>query len=650
MKFARAVWKILVAIKDGLVLLLLLLFFGTLSLALSSRPMPGRVKEGALAITLDGPVVEEKARIAPSELLLDGDGAHRQYVAHDLVRAIEAAATDTRIRAVTLDLEGFGGAGQVTLSRLGEALDKVRGAGKPVLVRAVLYDDDALQLAAHASEIWVDPLGGVMVRGPGGTLLFYHGLLDRLKVKAHVFKVGTYKSAVEPYIRDSLSPEAREAETAVYTAVWHDWLAEVKKARPRANLALVTSDPVKWLAASDGNAAEAAKAAGLVDRIGDKVAFGKRAAEIVGGDRDQGLGGYKATRLGAYLADLPAQKGGKAIAVVNVEGAIVDGNAGPGVAGGDRIAALIDRATASGDYAGMVLRVDSPGGSVTGAERIRAAVERFKASGLPVAVSMGNLAASGGYWVSTPADRIFAEPATITGSIGIFAVIPSFEDSLAKFGVTTDGLRTTPLSGQPSILGGFSPEMEAVLQTEIDAGYHRFVGLVSASRHKSYADVDRIAQGRVWDGGTARQIGLVDEFGNLDNALNWVAGKAGATKWHPTYLGEEAGSLSGMIAQLLSSDDDGSTDSDGSAVYAGGGHDLAARVATAQFVLAGRMASDLDVLMGARGAQAYCLECAGLERGFAGQAIGGGAGPVSTLLGAASGRPEWLLWAARFLR
>jgi len=609
MKFARTVWKILVAIKDGLVLVLLLLFFGGLSVALSMKPMAGHVREGALAITLDGPIVEERAKVEASALLLSGGKTRHQYLERDLVRAIEAAAGDGRIRAVTLDLEDFGGGSQVTLTRIGAALDKVRHAGKPVLARAVLYDDATLQLAAHASEIWVDPLGGVMVRGPGGTALFYHDLLDRLKIRAHVFKVGTYKSAVEPYVRQNFSPEAKEAENAVYGALWHDWQDDVKAARPRANIALATGDPVKWLAASGNDAAKAAVAAGLADRIGDKVAFGKRVSELVGADKDGGIGAYKATHLGTYLADLGTPKAGKAIAVVTVAGEIVDGTAGPGAAGGDRIAGLIDKATASGDYSALVVRVDSPGGSVLAAERIRSAIARFKATGLPVAVSMGNLAASGGYWVSTPADRIFAEPATITGSIGIFAIIPSFEDALGRFGIGTDGVRTTALSGQPDVLGGLNPTVEGVIQSEIEVGYHRFVGLVAASRHKTPEAVDKIAQGRVWDGGTARQLGLVDEFGDLDQALAWAAHRAGTAKWHPVYLEDSSDTFSGFVQSVLNDDDDDDSADDSSHAS---GRDLIGRVTMARSALAGQLAGDLERLLGGHGAQAYCLECAGL--------------------------------------
>ncbi|WP_298193448.1 signal peptide peptidase SppA [Novosphingobium sp.] len=609
MKFARSVWKILVTIKDGLVLLLLLLFFAGLYTLLAFRPAPGTVQTGALYLALEGPVVEERARVRPTQLL-SGGGRSKAVQERDLVRAIEAAATDERIKAVVLDLENFGGGSQVAMTHVGAAMDRVRAAKKPVLVRARLYTDDSVQIAAHASEAWVDPLGGALVAGPGGTQLYFKALLDRLKVKAHVFKVGTYKSAVEPFTRENASPEAKESLGAVYAALWEAWQADVKKARPKADLALVTGDPVKWIAASGGDAAKAAVAAGLVDRIGDKVAFGKRVGEIVGADPTGGEGAFKGTALATYLADKAPSKDGKAIAVVTVAGDIVDGDAGPGSAGGDRIADLVDKAAASGDYAALVVRVDSPGGSVTGAERIRAAIARMKAKKIPVAVSMGGLAASGGYWVATPADRVFAEPATITGSIGIFAIIPSFEEALAKVGIGTDGVRTTPLSGQPDVFGGFSPTAEAVIQQQIDSGYARFVGLVAEARHKTPAEIDRIAQGRIWDGGTARQLGLVDEFGGIDAALAWAAKAAGAKTWHPVYLGADADPFGALLDQLA----DSKSGADSAHVVGGQGpaSDFAALAAQRQGALAQQLVGDLSRLLGGAGAEVYCLECAEL--------------------------------------
>lgn len=619
MSFAKSVWKILVAIKDGLVLLFLLLFFAGLYALLSFRPAPGMVREGALYLPLTGVVVEEASDISPTSFL-SGQTPTPEYTARDLSRAITEAATDTRIKAVVLDLEAFGGGSMVHLSQIGAAMDKVRAAKKPVLVRSLIYTDDAMQLAAHASEAWVDPMGGVVVTGPGGSLLFYKGLIDKLKATVHVFKVGTYKSAVEPYMRADMSPEAREAMQGVYGAIWQNWQDEVKKARPKANLAPMLTDPEKWVADSGGDAAQAALKSGLVDRVGDRVDFGKRVAELVGADEEQGLGGFKANELPVYLADKTPSKAGKAIAVVTVAGEIVDGDAGPGSAGGDRIADLIDGVTASEDYAGLVLRVDSPGGSVLASERIRAAVERVKVKGLPVAVSMGSLAASGGYWVSTPAQRIFAEPGTITGSIGVFAVLPSFENALPQFGVTTDSIRTTPFSGQPDLLGGLSPQVSAVLQGQVERIYSRFVGLVAKSRSKSAADIDKIAQGRVWDGGTARQLGLVDEFGGLDQAVAWVAKQAKAKEWHAAYIEGEISPIAQFLRQMETGE-----------APAARSHDLAGALAARQQGLLARLEADLVRLTTDGGIKAYCLECAGEERGAAPASDGQGGGVLRLL-------------------
>ena len=489
-----------------------------------------------------------------------------------------------------------------------------------MLVRSLIYTDDAMQLAAHASEAWVDPMGGVVVTGPGGSLLFYKGLIDKLKATVHVFKVGTYKSAVEPYMRADMSPEAREAMQGVYGAIWQNWQDEVKKARPKADLKPLLTDPEKWVADSGGDAAQAALKSGLVDRVGDRVDFGKRVAELVGADEEAGLGGFKANDLPVYLADKAPAKAGKAIAVVTVAGEIVDGDVGPGSAGGDRIADLIDGVTASEDYAGLVLRVDSPGGSVLASERIRAAVDRVKAKGLPVAVSMGSLAASGGYWVSTPAQRIFAEPSTITGSIGVFAVLPSFENTLPQFGVTTDSIRTTPFSGQPDLLGGFSPQISAVLQGQVERIYGRFVGLVAKSRSKTPADIDKIAQGRVWDGGTARQLGLVDEFGGLDQAVAWVAKQAKAKEWHAAYVADAPSPIAQFLRQMESGE-----------APAARSHDLAGALAARQQGLLARLEADLARLTTDGGIKAYCLECASEERSAVPARDGQGGGVLRLL-------------------
>ncbi|MDE2563892.1 MAG: signal peptide peptidase SppA [Sphingomonadales bacterium] len=604
MKFARFVWKTLVAIKDGLVLLLLLLFFWGLYAVLTMRPSAADVRNGALYLPIDGPIVEEKTQIDPWSLLTSRGDVSHEFAARDLVRAISAAASDDRIKAVVIDLSEFGGARQVSLEEVGAAMDKVRAAKKPVLVYDVLYQDGSALLGAHASEAWVDPMGGVEIAGPGGSQLYYKDLLDKLKVNAHVFRVGTYKSAVEPYFRNDASPAAKEELNATYGALWQDWQDDYRKARPRADIDTPVKHPLEWLAAAGGNAAKAAVGSGLVDRIGDRVAFGQRVAQIAGKDSGSGLGDFRATSLDDYLADKTLPTAGKAIAVVTVAGEIVDGEAGPGKAGGDRIAGLIDDANANGDYAALVVRVDSPGGSVMASEKIRAAIARMRNKGLPVVVSMGNLAASGGYWVTTPGQMVFAEPSTITGSIGVFGVVPTFEHALPQVGIHADPFRLTPLGGQPDLFGGLTPQASALIQGQIEQIYARFLGLVARARHKSPAEVDKIAQGRVWDGGTARQLGLVDRFGGLGDALAYAAQAAGIKdgKWHPVYLGSGEDTVQSLLERMTSS-------SSGDGQPAG---DMVALAAQRQAGIAAQLGRDLSFLLSGTGAQAYCLECAGI--------------------------------------
>ncbi|WP_309622239.1 signal peptide peptidase SppA [Novosphingobium sp.] len=604
MIFARKVWHLLVAIKDGLVLLFMLLFFLLLFGMLSSRPAADRVREGALLLSLNGSVVEEPSSEDPLGMLIGTAAPNKQYRTRDLARAIRLAASDDRIKAVVLDLSRFTGGGIVSMQEVAAAMDAVRAAKKPVLVYAVAYLDDGLMLAAHASEVWLHPMGAAMVMGPGGTTPYYGDLLKRFGVNVHVYKVGTFKDAVEPYLGNQASAPSREARSALYQSVWETWRADVAKARPGANFDLAAKDPVGWIKASNGDGAQAALKAGLVDKLGDRVAFGERVKALVGADPlDEAPGTFAANKPAALLGAHPVESGGDAVAVVTVAGEIVDGDAGPGTAGGDRIADLIDTANTDGAKA-LVLRVDSPGGSVLASETIRLALERFKANGRPVVVSMANLAASGGYWVSTPAQRIFAEPGTITGSIGIFAVLPTFEKTLAQYGVNSDGVRTTPLSGQPDILGGLTPETDAVLQATVEQGYTRFLDVVAKSRGKSAAEIDAMAQGRVWDGGTARQKGLVDQFGGLDDAAAWVAKAAKLETWHTEFYGTEPETLAGRVTALLGGGDD---------AKAATGGDLFATLAARQQLGLDRAASGLARLGQVQGMQAYCLDCAVLD-------------------------------------
>ena len=599
MHFAGKVWRLLVGVKDGLVLLFMLLFFGLLFAVLTARPSPAQVREGALVLELDGVVVEERSRIDPLQALLASQAPVGEYQVRDVVRALDAAAGDERIDAVVLDLEKFVGAGQVHLQDIGEAMDRVRAADKPVLTYAIAYADDGVFLASHASEVWLNPLGGAIVTGPGGNRLYYKGLLEKLNVNARVYKVGQYKSAVEPYTETGMSDAARENAQALYGALWEEWQANVKKARPSADLDLVTKSPAAWVEAAQGDLSKAALDAGLVDKLGTRDEFNARLVELVGEDKWSTLpNAFPATDYNAWLKDNPAPSGGKPIGVVTIAGEIVDGEAGPGTAGGARIADLLDEALES-DFAGLVVRVDSPGGSVLASEEIRDAILRHKARGIPIAVSMANVAASGGYWVATPADRIFAEPDTITGSIGIFAVLPTFEDAAASIGVTSDGVRTGPLSGQPDVIGGLTPEVDRILQASIEDGYRDFLTRVSNARNMTMEQADTVGQGRVWDGGTARQLQLVDEYGGIEEALAWVAAQAELESggWHAAYLGSKPSTADTLLRQILASEEEAQ------------GRDVFALFAQNEVNAFEAVAADAQRLLAAKGVQAYCLTC-----------------------------------------
>ncbi len=602
MAFARKVWKLLVAIKDGLVLLFMLLFFGLLYAALSFRPLDGaHVQEGALLVALDGVVVEEPEAIDPFSMLLSTGTPIREHRARDVIRAIEGAATDDRIKAVVLDLDYFLGGGQVHMTEIGKAIDKVRAAKKPVLAHAYAYTGDGMQLAAHASEVWVDPLGGALVAGPGGTFLFYGDIADRLKVNVHVYRTGEYKSAVEPYTLSRFSDAARRDIEGTYGALWENWVDEVAKARPKAKAREVALDPVSSIQAAGGDGARAALAAGMVDKIGSYEDFSARVGELVGEDPEmpEDAHSFAHTFYTDWVKAVAPSQSGKAIGVITVAGEIVDGEAGPGTAGGDRIAALLDDALED-DLAALVVRVDSPGGSVTASERIRQAILRHKEKGIPVVVSMANVAASGGYYVSTPADAIFADPSTITGSIGVFLAVPSAENALPEWGVTPDSIRTTPLSGQPDLFGGFSPQMDAVLQSQVEHSYDMFLGLVSDSRKITKAKLrSDIAEGRTWAGGPARQVGLVDRFGNLDDALVFAAEKAGLKEgdWHADFIQDEPDPFTAFVQSMTEP------------AESSGDGDMLAVMMARRDMAAGRAAGDLLALLESPRMQARCMAC-----------------------------------------
>jgi protease IV len=595
MKFVSAIWKLLVGIKDALVLLLMLLFFGMLYAGLSARPAP--VRDGVLDLNLKGSIVEQPARRQWADVA--GGGRLQQYRLRDLIAALDQARDDSRVKAVALDLDGFTGGGQTAMGDVADAVRRVRATGKPVVAYGTGYTNDSYQLASAASEIWLNPLGVVAIAGPGGSNLYFKGLLDKLGVTANVYRVGTYKSAVEPYIRNDMSPEAKQNYLALDQAELESWRDGVLKARPKANFDLFLKNMNGAVAAAGGDLAKAALAAGLVDRIGDRQAFEARLAQLSGEKRPE-PGSFPRIKLASYIADKVEENPKGPIGIVTIAGMIVDGKAGPGTAGGDTIAKAIETGIRDKGIKALVVRIDSPGGSVLASERIRQALLEAKAKRIPIVVSMGSVAASGGYWVATPADFVYAEPSTITGSIGVFAVLPSFQGTLQKLGIGADGVKTTPLSGEPDLLKGPSPEVDQLLQTGVAAMYARFLNIVAEARHKTPQQVDQIAQGRVWDGGAAHQLGLVDGFGGVEEAIGKAAQLARlGDERRVQYLEPPRGFRDQLIDALADdADDDSGVPADAFAVLAGRPQQqLAAAVAEVRSILSGPSI------------QARCLEC-----------------------------------------
>ncbi|HEU0310692.1 MAG TPA: signal peptide peptidase SppA [Sphingomicrobium sp.] len=597
MRFASAVWKLLVGIKDALVLLFMLMFFGLLYAGLSARPTA--IHDGVLAMDLDGVLVEQASRPDPLAALAGTSSITREFELRDLIAALDAAEDDSRVKAIAIDLDGFLGGGQPAIAALGEKIREVKKS-KKVIAFATGYTSDRYQIAAHASEIWMPAMGAVVVAGPGGSNLYFKGLLDKLGVAANVYRAGSYKSAVEPYTRNDMSPEARENAQALGDALLETWREDVARGRPAAapGLARFLADPIAVTRAANGDLAKAALDLKLIDRIGERRDFEARLAEL-GGKDDDGPHLYQRIKLAAYEEQAVDRTEGP-IGVVTIAGEIVDGKAGPGRAGGETIARAIEEGIAEKKIKALVVRVESPGGSALASEQIRQALLAAKARKIPVVVSMGNVAASGGYWVATPGDYIFAEPSTITGSIGVFGVLPSFEGSLAKLGVGADGIKTTPLSGEPDLLNGPSEAADVLIQAGVDQVYRKFLGIVAQARRKSPAEIDRIAQGRVWDGGTARQLGLVDGFGGMDEAIAKAAelAKLGEGERGLTYLEREPGFADTLWEAFASQEETEEVPAD-----------ALASLAPAPETLLARAIAEVRSILNGPTIQVRCLDC-----------------------------------------
>ena len=508
-------------------LIVLIILFSILGSIFSSNKLPD--PEGkALVFNPEGPIVEQVSGLGadPINILLSGLPTPEVNV-RDVLFTLEAAQKDERIEHVILSLDNIYGTGQTVLYDVGQALKKLKDSGKNIVAIADYYDQSAYYLASFANEIILHPDGGVAIDGYSTVRLYYKSFIDKLEVTVNLFRVGKYKSAMEPYIRDNMSEADKEARLAYLKVLWDSWKNVVSENREiQTNIIQSYADNLdEYMLAEGGNGAKAALKLNLVDKLLNRTQKREYLLKLIG--KDEGEESFAQISSSDYFKiakkDEDKNRSKNKIAVVVAAGSIVDGSQPPGMIGGDSTAKLIREAHEDEDVKAIVLRVDSGGGSAFASEVIREEILLAKNKDLKVIASMSNVAASGGYWISANADEIWASHDTITGSIGIFGFIPTFEKSLDKIGIHTDGVSTTKIGGGIDPYRSINPILARAIQSEIEYGYQRFIELVAEGRNMTPEEVDSIAQGRVWAGEKALQIGLIDNIGNLDAAIERAA-------------------------------------------------------------------------------------------------------------------------------
>jgi len=555
--FFSGLWRGLDGLRKALHLILLLVIFGLL-LAVLRGSVPRIPSKAALLVVPEGQLVEQLSGEPLDRALQEARGEeHEETLLWDLTDSIRVAAGDSRIQVLALDLEKFEGGTQPTLEELARALREFRAAGKKVIAYGVELTQERYYLAAQADEVYLDPMGFVLIDGYDRYRTYLKDALDKLGVEINVFRVGTYKSAVETFTRNNMSSEDREESRAYLGAMWNSYQNAVTRARklPADALEKYVDGLATTVPAASGDASRVALEAGLVTAVKSRLEAEKRLIGIVG--QDDTSGSFKSVAVDDYVRYARTQKKLQAdskprIGVIVAEGEILDGDQPPGSIGGDSTARLIRQARLDKDIKAVVLRVDSPGGSVLASEQIYRELNALRAAGKPLVVSMSGYAASGGYYISAPADEIWASPATITGSIGIFAIIPTIDKTLGKIGLSTDGVGTTPLSGQLRIDRPLGAEARALLQSQINRGYDEFLERVASGRRKTQAQVDAIAQGHVWAGTDAHRLGLVDQLGSFDDAVKAAARRAKLTEYAPQFIEPELTWAQALALQLRS--------------------------------------------------------------------------------------------------
>lgn len=533
----RGITRIRLALSNLLFLAMLaILYF--VYVGGTPEPFPDKA---ALLLNISGTVVDQRSQVNPLEALLaEPTPEQHEVLLRDVIEAIDYAAKDPAINALVMELDSLMYVGISKTQEILQALEKFKETGKPVVAIGDYFTQDQYLLASHADTVISHPMGGVALEGYSSYNNYFREALEKISVNVHIFRAGDHKSAVEPFTRDDMSPDEREITSRWLNNLWGQYTAIVEKQRKLAPGAVndYVNNFSSQLQGKGGDTAQLALQVGLVDKLLGRIEGNQYLVDLVGAENEDGL--YEAIEFERYVArKRPLHLGGEEgdrVAVITAEGSIVPGEQPPGTIGGDSLAALIRGAAEAEGVKAIVLRVNSGGGSMFASEIIRQQVLFARDKGLPVVVSMGAVAASGGYYIAADADEIWATPSTITGSIGVFAAFPTFEELMARVGIHTDGVGTTDLAGSLRADRPLNPELVDALNSGVEFAYKTFVGIVAQGRDMQPEQVDPLAQGRVWSSDDALKSGLVDKLGTLEDAVAAAAARANIKDYHVEYV------------------------------------------------------------------------------------------------------------------
>lgn len=539
-------------------LLFLFVMLLVLAVAMQGSGVAGVPAKAALVVDPAGMLVEQLSYADPfSEFMrvTGNEDEKREFLLADVIESIRIAGDDPRIKVLVLNLNGLYGTGLAKLNDVGAAVDVFKKSGKRVVAYGDYFDQNQYALASYADEIYLNPLGSVELLGYGVYDNYYKDALDKLLIDYHVFRAGKFKSAVEPYLRNDMSEQAKSNHLAWLNVLWQQYTMLITRHRDISieKFNAYIADQPALLQQHGGDSALLAFDTGLVDGLRTREEINAYLADMVGAANDGG--DYEHIFFDEYLHiekkhAVPKIDVAEKIGVIVAQGEIVDGVEMPGMVGGDSLAELIRTAREDEDVKAVVLRVDSPGGSVFASEVIRQELQALQHEGVPVVISMSSLAASGGYWISAGADEIWASPSTLTGSIGVYGALPTISRSLEKLGVHSDGVGTTVMADAYALDRPMNPRMKEVMQQGVDYSYQRFLKIVSDGREMEVDAVDRIAQGQVWTGEQAKELGLVDQLGSLEQAVVAAAKLAKVDKYRVETIEPELTPFESLMLEL----------------------------------------------------------------------------------------------------